>query len=118
MTSTPATMRTPHINHEALEAEIRKHLVIAEDTEIVTRAQARLKDAMETADLLEFERGETRNEIAKCKANIVRLQNLLSQLDANEADINIDLSSVLATIDALRVAGVTLPPKPVEREAS
>jgi len=107
--TTPKIMSTPHINQSALDEEIRKMSVSATSADILTRSQARLDTSEHERVRLESERRDVRVEIDKTKENLANLQNYLSRLEANEADINIELGAVLVTIHSLREAGVELP---------
>lgn len=107
--TSPRQMRTPKIDHAALEAQIRTQIAHATGAEIATRSQVRLEAMESERERLEAEREEVRVEIVKTEANLAQLNALLDQLRANEADVNIDLGAVLVTIHSLREAGVAMP---------
>lgn len=100
-------MRAPRLNHEALEREIALLASNAETADIATRSQVRLEHNEAERDRLEAERMDINAEIEHVKRSEAKLRELREKLEANLADVSIDLTGIHAAISALREAGIS-----------
>lgn len=104
---TPKLMSTPKVDHDALIRELEILHNYAETADIKSRSQVRLESAESERERLELERAEVREQIERIERIMQKVEDIHRKLRANEADINIDILSQLATINVLREAGVT-----------
>jgi DNA repair exonuclease SbcCD ATPase subunit len=104
--TTPRIMRTPRVDHDALQRHLDEVKSKIESADIKTRSQVRLEENERERERLEELRTEARTEITKLEKFRAELDRLIDAAKANEADINVDLAAVLASINSLRESGV------------
>lgn len=108
MTSPSQALQFPRLDQAAVESSIAEQEAQLAGTEVKTRSQMMLEGLEADEARLVKEQRYMRSEIARLKGNLQKLNGILEVMEQNEADLSVQLSIVLNSVQMLKQAGVQL----------